>query len=144
MTREMISKILKDFTQLLELEQSPRTISYQFDKIAAMLSAENIRIDRTECKEEYEDGDLSLILSMKNEAITNGQYELASKFHFLEMELLMEKGNTKLTQLKIEPFYFEFKNDCIFFHFNKRKESQRLIANLIEAYNIVHQNPVFH
>lgn len=137
MVTEMISKILNDLTQLLPDDLSLHSISYQFEKIADLLSKENLRIKKIDCKEYYEDGDLSLILLMKNEALANAQFEQASKFRFIEKELLVEKGNNEFTELKIEPFFFEYSNNCVIFHFNKRKENQRLIANLIEGYNLV-------
>lgn len=136
MVPDIISKILNDLTQLLADDLSPHSISYQFEKIAAVLSKEKIRIERIDCKEYYQDGDLSLILLMKNQALANAQFEQASKFRFIEMELLIEKGDNEFTQLKTEPFYFEYRGTCIIFHFNKRKVNQRLIANLIEGFNL--------
>ncbi|MBC7890203.1 MAG: hypothetical protein H7Z13_20195 [Ferruginibacter sp.] len=140
MGTEIITKILNDLTQLLAAELNPRAISFGFEKIAALLYKENLSIKKIDCKEYYEDGDLSLIFLMKNEALANGQFEQASKFRFIELELLHEKGDNEFTQLRIEPWSFEYRNNCFIFHFNKKKENQRLIANLIEGYNLVHQN----
>lgn len=137
METKTISKILNDLTLLLADELSPHSISCHFEKIAVLLSQENLSIRKVDCKEYYEDEDLSLILSMKNEALATGQFEQASKFRFIEIELLVEKGNGALTQLKTEPFFFEYKNNIIIFHFNKKKENQRLIANLIEGFNLI-------
>lgn len=139
MVPEIISRILNDLTKLLADDISPHSISYQFTKISALLSKENLPIEKIDCKEYYDDGDLSLVLLMKNEALLNSQFELASKFRFIENELLAVKGNNLYTQLKTEPYFFEYRGNCIIFHFNKRKENQRLIANLIEGYNLVHQ-----
>jgi hypothetical protein len=144
MAPEKITKILNDLTKLLADDPSPHSISYQFDRMAALLSKENLRIEKIDCKEYYEDGDLSLILLMKNEALANAQFELASKFHFLETELLEEKGDNEFTQLKTEPFFFEYRSSRIIFHFNKREENQRLIANLIERHNLIHQKTRFY
>ena len=141
---EMISIILKELTNLLADDLSPHSISHQFEKMAALLTRENLHIEKTDCKEYYEDGDLSLILLMKNEALANAQFELASKFRFIENELLEEKGDNEFTQLKTEPFFFEYRSNRIIFHFNKRKENQRLIANLIEGHNLVLQKTGFY
>ena len=59
-------------------------------------------------------------------------------------ELLEEKGNTEFTRLKIEPFFFEYRANRVMFHYNKKNENQRLIANLIEGYNLVHKNTSLH
>jgi len=139
MVPDTITKILVDLTHLLEDDLSPHSISYRFGRTAALLFEENLYIEKVDCKEFYEDGDLALILSMKNEALANGQFELASKFQFLEQELLEEKGQNQFTELKTEPHFFEYRGDRVIFHFNKRKVNQRLIANLIEGYNLVHQ-----
>lgn len=139
MAPEIISTILVDLTRLLDDNLTPHSISYQFENTAALLFRENLYIEKTDCKEYYEDGDLSLILSMKNEALENAQFELASKFHLLEKELLQEKGKTQFTELKTEPYHFEYKANRVIFHYNKKKENQRLIANLIEGYNLVHE-----
>ena len=144
MITEIISKILIELTNLLADDLSPHSISCQFEKMAAILTRENIQIEKIDCREYYEDGDLSLILSMKNEALANAQFELASKFRILEKELLEEKGVNEFTQLKSEPFFFEFRNNLITFHFNRRKENQRLIANLIEGYNLVRHKTGFY
>jgi len=141
---EMISIILKELTNLLTDDLSPHSISHQFEKMAALLTRENLHIEKTDCKEYYEDGDLSLILLMKNEALANAQFELASKFRFIENELLEEKGDNEFTQLKTEPFFFEYRSNRIIFHFNKRKENQRLIANLIEGHNLIRQKTGFY
>ena len=139
MKTETISQLLNSLTQLLADDLSPHSISYQFEKIVLFLRKENIRVENIDCKEYYEDGDLSLILLMKNEALANAQFEQASKFRFIESELLAEKGDNEFTQLKTGPSFFEKGNNCIFFHFNKRKQNERLIANLIEGYNFVHE-----
>ncbi|MEO5891963.1 MAG: hypothetical protein ABIQ31_17075 [Ferruginibacter sp.] len=144
MIPDSISGILSDLTKLLADDLSPHLISYQFEKMAVRLSKEKLYIERTDCKEYYEDDDLSLILLMKNEALANAQFELASKFLFLEKELLEEKGNNEYTRLKTEPFFFEYRGNTLIFHFNKKKENQRLIANLIEGYNLIHKNPKQH
>jgi hypothetical protein len=144
MLTEIISRILNDLTKLLADDLSPHSISYQFEKVAAFLSNENLHIEMIDCKEYYEDGDLSFILLMKNEALANAQFELASKFRFLEKELQEEKGDNEYTKLKTEPFFFEYRGNRIIFHFSKRKENQRLIANLIERYNFILQKPGFH
>ncbi|MEP7110479.1 MAG: hypothetical protein ABI760_20970 [Ferruginibacter sp.] len=144
MESEIISKVLIDLTRLLAEDQFPHSISYQFEKIAVVIDKENLHIEKIDCKEYYEDGELSLILLMKNEALANAQFEQASKFLFIEKELLAEKGDTGYTQLKTEPFFFENRGNRVIFHFNRRKENQRLIANLIEGYNLVHKNPNTH
>ena len=140
MVSEIISTLLNDLTKLLAEDLSPHAISLQFSKLSILLSRENLPIEKIDCKEYYEDGDLAIILLMKNEALENGQFELASKFLFLEKELLEEKGNTEFTRLKTEPFFFEFRTNRVLFHYNKKNENQRLIANLIEGYNLVHKN----
>jgi len=144
MVSEVISAILNDLTNLLSDDLTPHSISFRFEKMATVLHKENVPIEKVHCKEYYEDGDLSLILSMKNEALANAQFELASKFRLLEKELLEEKGNSEFTRLKTEPFFFEYRSNRVIFHFNKRKENQRLIANLIEGYNLVHKTTAAH
>lgn len=139
METKTISQLLNNLKQLLVDDLSPHAISYQFENIAAVLMKENIGIENIDCKEYYDDDDLSLILLMKNEALANAQFEHASKFRFIEKELLAEKGDTVSTQLKTESSFFENNDSCIFFHFNKIKQNERLIANLIEGYNLVHQ-----
>ena len=139
MLPEKINRILSDLNMLLADDLSPHIISYKFKNTVACLNEEHLQIDKVECKEYYEDGDLSLVLLMKNEAIVNGQFELASKFRLLEKELLEEKGSNEFTKLKTEAFSFEFRNNSVIFHFNKRKENQRLIANLIEGHNLHYQ-----
>lgn len=139
MVTEIISAILNDLNTLLSDELSPHSITYRFKKAAMLLDKENVLIEKVDCKQYYEDRDLSLILLMKNEALANAQFELASKFCLLEKELLEQKGYTEFTQLKTEPFCFEYRSNRVIFHFNKHKENQRLIANLIEGYNIVHK-----
>ncbi len=141
MVPEILSHILNDLNHLLADDIGPHSISYQFGKIAMVLNQENLHIEKMNCKEYYEDGDLSLILSMKNEALENSLFEQASKFCFIEKELLAEKGDNKFTQLKTEPGFFEYKGSVIIFHYNKGKENQRLIANLIEGYNMAHHKP---
>ena len=76
---EVISKILNELNNLLVDGLSPRSISCQFDKMATLLNRENLHIEKIDCREYYEDGDLSLILLMKNEALANAQFELAFK-----------------------------------------------------------------
>ena len=137
-----ISGLINDLNQLLVEGMSPHTITYRFENIADTLGKENLRIQHLDCKEYYDDGELSVILLMKNEALANAQFEQATKFKNLEQELLAEKGNTGLTHLKIEPTFFEQNNNCILFHFNKTKQNERLIANLIEGYNLL--NLKFH
>lgn len=139
MVTEIISGILHDLTSLLADDLCPHSISHQFGRIATLLNKENLTIEKTDCKEYYDDGDLALILLMKNQALANAQFEQASKFHFIELELLVEKGDNEFTRLKTEKFFFEYKANRVVFHFNKRKENQRLIANLIEGYNLVHK-----
>lgn len=141
METEIVSRILNQLNELLAVGLSPHAISYQFEKTAVLLRKEKLLIKTTDCKDYYNDKDLALILSMKNEALANGQFEQALKFHFIELKLLAEKGQNEKTELKIEPFYFEFVENCFIFHFNKRKENQRLIANLIERYNLIQQKP---
>ncbi|MEJ7586945.1 MAG: hypothetical protein WKI04_05230 [Ferruginibacter sp.] len=136
MVTEKISNILIDLTNLLNDGIHPHAVSFAFEKIAISLNKENLRIETTDCKEYYEDAELALILLMKNEALSNGQFDQASKFLLIEKELRDEKGNNQYTQLKTEPFLFEFRNNRIIFHCNKRKENQRLIANLIEGHNL--------
>ncbi len=138
MVTENLSNILNDLNHLLSDNIGPHSISYQFEKITTVLNQEDLSIEKMNCKEYYEDGDLSLILSMKNEALANGQFEQASKFCIIEKELLIEKGDTEFTQLKTEASLFEYRGSIIIFHYNKRKENQRLIANLIEGYNMAH------
>jgi hypothetical protein len=140
MLTEIISRLLNDLTKLLADDLSPKSIICQFEKMAELLKKENLHIEKVDCKEYYEDGDLSLILLMKNEALANAQFELASKFRFLEKELLEEKGANEFTQLKTEPFFFEYRGSRVIFHCNKIKENQRLIANLIEGYNLVQKD----
>lgn len=140
MSTEITSRILNDLTNLLIEDLSPRSISYQFEKIAALLSKGNLQIEKTDCKEYYEDSDLSLIHLMKNEAIANAHFEQATKFRMIENELLAEKGDNEFTRLKKEPFSFELKSNNVIFHFNREKENQRLVANLIEGYNLIHKN----
>lgn len=144
MVPEIISGILNDLTKLLADDISPHSISYQFTKISALLSKENLPIGKIDCKEYYDDGDLSLILLMKNEALLNSHFEQATKFRFIEKELLVEKGNNLYTELKTEPYFFEYRDNGIIFHCNNRKENQRLIANLIEGYNLVHKKFNYH
>src|SRR4051812_14144432 len=115
MLPETINRILSDLNTLLEDDLSPHTISYKFKNTVACLNQENLHIEKVECKEYYEDGDLTLVLMMKNEALVNGQFELASKFRLLEKELLEEKGCNELTQLKTEPFFFEYTNNGVIF-----------------------------
>jgi len=143
MLPEKINRIMSDLNTLLADDLSPHIISYKFKSTVTCLNEENLRIEKVECKEYYEDGDLSLVLLMKNEALVNGQFELASKFRLLEKELLEEKGTNECTQLKTEPFFFEYINNGVIFHFNKRKENQRLIANLIEGHNLHYQKERF-
>ncbi|MEP7141220.1 MAG: hypothetical protein ABI707_00055 [Ferruginibacter sp.] len=111
--------------------------------MAALFRQENLRIEKIDCKEYYEDGDLSLVLLMKNQALANAQFEMASKFGLLEKELLEEKGDNQFTQLKTESFFFEYRNSRVIFHFNRKKENQRLIANLIEGHNLIYQRRGF-
>lgn len=144
MVTDMIPAIIKDLSNLLSDDLSPHFITHRFEKMIALLNKENVLIEKTDCKEYYEDGDLSLILLMKNDALANAQFELASKFCYLEKELRLEKGNNEFTQLKTEPFFFEYRSNRVIFHFNKNKENQRLIANLIEGYNIVRQRTNGH
>jgi len=79
---------------------------------------------------------------MKNEALANAQFEQASKFRIMEKELLTEKGDSEMTRLKTERHFFELHNNRVIFHCNKNLENQRLIANLIEGYNMTHGNAV--
>ena len=144
MVPESTSNILNNLTQLLLEDLSPHSISFRFNRIALLLNDAKLPIENKECKEYYDDHDLSLILGIKNEALANGQFEQASKFHLIELELLVEKGQNKFTELKIEPHFFEYKNNCLIFHFNRRKENQRLIANLIEGYNLGHKKSNSH
>lgn len=144
MVSEAVSKILNELTVLLDDVQSPHSISFQFERIAVLLDQAKLPVEKIDCKEYYDDEELSLILTMKNEALANGQFELASKFRFIEAELLLKKGNNKFTQLKIEQGFFEYRNSCVIFHFNTQKENERLIANLIEGYNIIHKNADSH
>ncbi|MCW3093353.1 MAG: hypothetical protein JWP81_4422 [Ferruginibacter sp.] len=139
METEIKSKILHDLNQLLEDGLSPHSISYQFEKIALVLSKENLHIEKTDCKDYYNDEELALILIMKNEALANAQFEQASKFLTIEKELLLEKGHNEYTTLKTEPYFFEYRQNGFLFHCNKRLENQRLIANLIEGYSLGHQ-----
>lgn len=141
METEIVSRILNQLNELLTTGMSPHAISLQFEKTAFLLRKEKQLIRTLDCREYYNDKDLALILSMKNEALANGQFEQALKFHFIESELRAEKGESEKTELKTEPFYFEFVENCFIFHFNKRKENQRLIANLIERYNLIQQKP---
>ncbi|MEO7769365.1 MAG: hypothetical protein ABIS01_18170 [Ferruginibacter sp.] len=136
MAPEIISGILYDLTQLLGKDLSPHSVSYRFEKIASLLGRENLRIEKIDCREYYKDEELALILLMKNEALANGQFELASKFLYIEKELLSEKGDTEYTKLKTEPYFFEYRQNCFIFHCNKTHENQRLIANLIEGYKL--------
>lgn len=138
MEKANISGLINDLNQLLIEGISPHTITYQFENIADILGKENLRIQHLYCKEYYDDEELSVILLMKNEALANAQFEQATKFKNLEQELLAYKGCTRLTLLKIEPSFFEQSNNCILFHFNKIKQNERLIANLIEGYNLLH------
>jgi hypothetical protein len=139
MLTDRISKILNELNGLLADDLSPHSISLQFQKMTELLSNENLSLQLMNCREYYDDGDLSLVLLMKNEALANAQFELASKFGILEKELLEEKGDNEFTRLKTEPFFFEFRNNSIIFHFNKKQQNQRLIANMIEGHNLLHQ-----
>ena len=137
-----LSNILNELSELLADQQNPRSITYHFDKIAVQLKNENLLIETILCKEYYQDPELALILLMKNEALANAQFEQASKFRIMEKELLTEKGDSEMTRLKIEPHFFELRSNHVIFHCNKNLENQRLIANLIEGYNMAHGNAV--
>lgn len=133
----IISKLIQNLTQLLADGITPHTIIYQFQHIADTLGKEDLRIQHLDCKEYYDDEELSLIFLMKNEALANAQFEQATKFKILEQELLAGKAGTGPTHLKIEPSFFEQNNNCILFHFNKKRQNERLLANLIEGYNLL-------
>lgn len=142
MVPEYISNILHELSSLLAEQQDPRSITNQFNKIAQQLQHENLLIASIPCREYYEDADLALVLLMKNQALANAQFEQASKFRIMEKELLVEKGDSALTRLKTEPYFFEYNRQGIIFHCNRNMENQRLIANLIEGYNLVHRNSI--
>ena len=133
----IISQLIQNLTQLLADGISPHTITYQFQHIADTLGKENLRIRHLDCKEYYDDEELSLILLMKNEALANAQFEQATKFKIIEQELLAGKAGASSTYLKIEASFFEQNNNCILFHFNKKRQNERLLANLIEGYNLL-------
>ncbi len=142
MVPDIVSNILLELSTLLVADISPRSISCQFDKIAQQVANANLHFGKIDCREYYEDVDLALILMMKNEAISNALFEQASTFRVMENELRVQKGLSELTSLKTEDCYFEYRNHGILFHYNKKLENQRLIANLIEGYNLVHKKSV--
>lgn len=144
METEMIPPLLSKLNQLLAEGLTHPSIIDGFENITAILARGNFLIKNIACKEYYEDGDLSLVLLMKNEALANAQFEQASKFLFMEKELLAEKGDSAFTHLKTEPSFFENSEHCILFHFNKSRQNERLIANLIEGYNLVYQRNHCH
>lgn len=133
----ILPQLLQQLEQLLDDDLSPHYITYQFQNIACMLIKECVRLENINCREYYDDEELSVILLMKDEALANGQFDQASKFRFIEKELLLEKGETEFTRLKTESAYFENNGRVISFHFNRLNQNQRLIANLIEGYNLV-------
>jgi hypothetical protein len=136
MDKPAIDQVLQFLNALLDPNLSLHSTSYVFDNIAEILRRENMTIKVLGSKQYYLDPELHFIFLKRKQAIEKPDLEEAAAYRQREKELLAEKRGNEMTRLRTKPSFFEYDGNSIVGHLSKNKVNERLIINLIEAYNL--------
>ncbi len=138
MERPKIDQIIQHLNNLLDPTLSLHSVSYTFHHIAEILVEEGVKIKIVKSKQYYLDPVLNNIYQKKSKAIEERDFDTAAKYRKKENELLLEKGKNEMTILRTDPevSFFEYYNYNFWGYLSKERIKDRLISNLMQAYNL--------
>jgi len=134
MDNDKIISLIQSLNNLF-LEPSLHRISFLFDKASEVLRKENLKIEIIESKTYYLIEELNSLYEMGKRVDIFKEKEW-KMWRLKEKEVLAKYAGTEGAIKKQEPSFFEFKNNRIIGYLCREKESEKLIWNLIEAYNL--------
>ncbi len=136
-----LEELVKAFNNLFSLT-SLHVVSFEFHKILEDETwPEMLPIKIIPSKYYYLDYTLTHILRKKEKAFKNSEIEEALAYQKRENELLALKGINEQTKLRTMPeeSFFEHDGHSIIAHLSKPRLIDRLLANLIEYYNLTYR-----
>lgn len=140
MDSQTLDELVKALNNLFSFT-SLHVVSFEFHKILEEVPSQEIMPNKIiPSKHYYLDHSLHSILIKKEKAFKQSDIEAAAAYHKREKELIISKGTTEQTKLRTMPevSFFEHDNNSILAHLSKNRQIDRLLANLIEYYNITH------
>ncbi len=131
-------QIIHRLNSLLDPALSLHSVSYTFHQIAELLSEEGVKIIIVKSEQYYLDPTLNGIYQKKRKSIEEKDFDSAAKYRKREKELLLQKGRNEMTILRTEPevSFFEYYNHNFLGYLSKERIKDRLIVNLLQAYNL--------
>jgi len=140
MDSQTLDELVKDLNNLFSFT-SLHAVSFEFHKIFEEVPCQEIMPMKViSSKHYYLDPTLHSILLKKEKSFKKSDIAAASAYYKREKELLALKGNNEQTKLRTMPeeSYFEHDNHSIIAHLSKNRQIDRLLANLIEYYNMIY------
>ena len=138
MDSQNLDELVKALNNLFTFT-SLHVVSFEFHKILEEVPCQEIMPMKViPSKHYYLDRTLLAILLKKEKAFKKFDLAEAAEYNKREKELLALKGDNEQTKLRTMPevSFFEHDNNCIIAHLSKNRQIDRLLANLIEYYNI--------
>lgn len=128
--------IIIKLNQLLRQEINLHAISFEFDKLAQEIRILGLSFRIVPTLEYYLDEELTFLHHREKKLVVEGNLPLAIETKEKKLQLLKLKEQLESTTLNSEQSVFKYESGIIIAHLNKAFIAQRLLANLIDGYNL--------
>jgi hypothetical protein len=132
---ENVSALVVRLNSFLSEEVSLHIVSYEFYQLKQFLKQAKVSFEIFPTFEYYLDDELTFTRNKYQQALSEGDFEVAAQFRKKEKYLLKSKAGTAAVTLQAQPSRFEISNAVITAHLGKSKRD-RLLKNLIHSYEL--------